>query len=210
MPRSRRGAGVDRSASTKKRIVEAGLETLKRDGFAGATSRAIASTGGFNQALIFYHFGTVNQLLLACLDETSARRMASYRAATEQARDLPALLAVARDIYREDLESGHVKVLAELIAGSSAFPELGPEIIARVQPWIRFTEETIARALGSSPIAALVSPSDLAHAVVAFYLGIELLSHLDGDRARADRLFEVAGAGAAMLAALLGDAERDG
>jgi hypothetical protein len=136
--------------------------------------------------------------------------MAAYRAATENARDLLSLVSVARDIYREDLQSGHVKVLAELIAGSSAFPELGPEIAARIQPWIEFTEQAIDRALGPSPLKGLISPSDLAYAVVAFYLGIEMLSHLDGDRSRADRLFEVAGAGADMFGSLFVGSENEG
>jgi AcrR family transcriptional regulator len=53
---------------TKLEIVEAAVETLKTAGFHGSSAREIARTGGFNQALIFYHFGTVRQLLLAALD----------------------------------------------------------------------------------------------------------------------------------------------
>lgn len=57
--------------ATRQRIVDATLETLRNEGFAGATSRAIARAGDFNQALIFYHFGTLDGLLLAALDKTS-------------------------------------------------------------------------------------------------------------------------------------------
>src|SRR6266581_2280999 len=45
---------------TKRRILDAALEALRTEGFAGATSRAIARIGGFNQALIFYHFGSLD------------------------------------------------------------------------------------------------------------------------------------------------------
>src|SRR5207249_1839872 len=44
--------------ATRAQFVEATIETLKREGFAGASARAIARTGGFNQSLIFYHFGS--------------------------------------------------------------------------------------------------------------------------------------------------------
>ena len=57
-----RGSGDDGRAHAA-RIVEAAIETLKTEGFAGASARAIARTGGFNQALVFYHFGSVNELL---------------------------------------------------------------------------------------------------------------------------------------------------
>ena len=49
---------------TAQTIVKAALETLREEGFAGASSRAIARRGGFNQALIFYHFGSLANLLL--------------------------------------------------------------------------------------------------------------------------------------------------
>ena len=68
------------SSGTKARIAEAALETLKTVGFAGASARAIAHQGGFNQALIFYHFGSVQAVLLAAFDLMSDRRMAAVRA----------------------------------------------------------------------------------------------------------------------------------
>src|SRR3982075_261149 len=73
-------------SGTKLQIAEAALETLKANGFAGASARAIAHTGGFNQALIFYHFGSVQNALLAALDLISERRLADYGPAFETAR----------------------------------------------------------------------------------------------------------------------------
>jgi AcrR family transcriptional regulator len=188
---------------TKLRLIEAALETLKRAGFAGTSAREIARTGGFNQALIFYHFGSVNHLLLAALDETSARRMARYRDAVGGARSLTELIDVAARIYREDLESGHITVLAEMIAGSSAHPELGPVIADRIEPWIRFTEEAIAGVLAGWPFEELLPLRDVAFAIVAFYLGVELLTHLQGDRSRADALFGLATRLTPLLTSLL-------
>jgi AcrR family transcriptional regulator len=188
---------------TKGRIVEAALETLKRSGFAGASARDIGRTGGFNQALIFYHFGTVNDLLLAALDETSARRMVAYREAVAGAGTLPELVDIATRIYREDLESGHIKVLAEMIAGSSAHPELGPEIAARIEPWVHFAEDVLLDLLKGSPLESLIPARQVAHAVVAFYLGVELLDHLQPDRFGAGPLFDLAGRTAPLVAGLV-------
>jgi AcrR family transcriptional regulator len=175
--------------TTKDRIVSAALTTLKEAGFAGASARAIAARGGFNQALVFYHFGSVQNLLLAALDRTSAGRMERYEAALAQAETVPAMLAVARAVFTEDLESGHVTVLSELIAGSLAHPELGPRVIERMEPWIDFADRAVQKALSHTPLAGLLPTRDLAFAVVAFYLGIDLLTQLDGDRSRAERLF---------------------
>src|SRR5438270_3891359 len=98
--------------ATRKRIVKAAVETLKQEGFARTSARAVAKQGGFNQALVFYHFGAMTDLLLAALDETSARRMARYRETLEGVDDLGRLAELAGRIYREDLDAGHMTVLA--------------------------------------------------------------------------------------------------
>ena len=74
---------------TRARIVEAAVATLRTAGFAGASARAIAAAGGFNQALIFYHFGSLDDLLLAALDATAAARLARYEAAVAKAGACP-------------------------------------------------------------------------------------------------------------------------
>src|ERR1051325_3338128 len=193
------------SSVTRARIVDAAIETLKRDGFAGASARAIARTGGFNQALIFYHFGSINDLLMAALDETSSRRMASYRDAVRGATSLPELIAVAGTIYRDDLGSGHIKVLAELIGAASAVPDLGQQISTRIEPWTHLARDAIEGVMKDSPIATLVPVNELAHAVVALYLGMELLTNLDGDRSKAEALFHRATLVAPLLSVLLPD-----
>src|SRR5687767_195095 len=96
--------------ATKERIVEAALKTLKEKGFAGASSRAIARAGDFNQALIYYHFGNVDALLLAALDKTSAERLERYRQEVEKADTAEQLAEVAARVYKEDRESGHMTV----------------------------------------------------------------------------------------------------
>ncbi len=195
--RGRRG-----SQDTRQRIVEVALDTVKSEGFTGASARSIAERGGFAQALIFYHFGTVNHLLLAALDETSGRRLAAYRTAVEQAKTLPELLQTAARLYREDLAAGHITVLNELIGASLAYPELRPEIAARVQPWVRFAEDVIVRASAGGPLAELIPSRDAAFATVALYLGMQMLTHLNGDDTATGSLFATGERVAALVATL--------
>lgn len=174
---------------TKERIVAATLEVLKEKGFSGATARAIAERAEVNQALVFYHFGTVKALLLAALDATSAERLERYEAALAESRTPAELVATARELYSEDLASGHTTVLAELIAGGINDPDLGPAITQRVDPWIAFAEAAITKAVAGTPFDNILPTRDIAFAVVAFYIGIELVTALEDDRSRAEDLF---------------------
>lgn len=189
--------------STKSRIVEAALETLRVRGFAGSSAREIARQGRFNQALIFYHFGSVQNLLLAALDLVSARRMRAYEPAFEQARTVSELAILAREIYAEDLENGYVTILGEMVAGGVSNAELGREVAARLEPWIAMVEAKVRAVLAGSLFESIVPPRDVAFAIVALYLGIDMISQLEGDHSRSESLLDLGVRYAPMSAALL-------
>ena len=184
-------------------MIDAALDTIRSKGFKGATARAIARTGGFNSALIFYYFGTLNGLLLAALDHSSEQRMKLYRVAADEAQSLQELAEVAMRIYREDVEGGHITVFSELVGASLSQPELAPEIMARAQPWLDFVEGAISKVLKGSPFEQFVPKRDLAFAIIAFYMGVNLLTHLDDDQERIVSLFDMARSMATLVSPML-------
>jgi AcrR family transcriptional regulator len=189
--------------NTKSRIVEAALQTLKQRGFAGCSAREIAKQGGFNQALVFYHFGSVHNLLLAALDLVSNRRMQAYQPPFEQAQTVAELAALARTIYAEDLENGYVTVLAEMVAGGMSDPDLGSQVVARLEPWIEMVQRKVQALVAGSLFEALIPARDVAYAIIALYLGVDMLSQLDGDHTRAESLLELGIRYAPVAGALL-------
>jgi AcrR family transcriptional regulator len=199
MPGPRTSASA---TQTRSALVLATVETLKADGFSGTSARAIARRAGCNQGLIFYHFGSVANLLLAALDVVSADRLERYDAAAAQASSLSQLAELAEVIFQEDLDHGHATVLAELVSGAASMPGFGAEVAVRLRSWTLFAQAAVDKAAGSSALASIVPSADIAHGLVALYLGLEMLSHLDGDRARALALFHHAKQLAALAEAL--------
>lgn len=189
----------ERSNETREALVAGAIEALREVGFAGASAREIAVRAECNQALVFYHFGSVTELLLAALDDVSARRLAVYTDLVDKASTLSELIDSARAIFAEDLDAGHVAVLVEMIAGAQSTPGLGEQVAAKLAPWRDFAESAIHQALKGSPVALLLPAKELAHAVVAGFLGLELLANLDGDRAAALNLFDRARLVAGLL-----------
>jgi AcrR family transcriptional regulator len=188
--------------TTKQQIARAALEALQTEGFAGATSRTIARIGGFNQALIFYHYGSLENLLLAALDLTSDEQMSRYRAALDTAGTLEELVHAVRVNYQEDSDSGHVAVVSQMVAGSIARPELAKGVLERMEPWVDLCEEAIRKVVAGSTLEEVLPIRELAYALVSFYLGANLLTHLDG-APRTAALFERADELAPLLAAIL-------
>jgi AcrR family transcriptional regulator len=201
-PRSALAKGSERSTLTRRQFVDAAIETLKSDGYVGASARTIANRAGLNQGLIFYHFGSVANLLLAALDAVSEERLHHYGATVSGATSPSQLVDAAEGIFRNDLDAGYITVLVEMIAGASSTPGLGPEVASRIQPWRQFAQSTIETSLGNSPLSSVFPAKDVAHAVVALYLGLEMLSHLDGDSEPALALFAHAKQMAALIESL--------
>jgi hypothetical protein len=54
--------------------------------------------------------------------------------------------------------------------------------------------------LHGSPFESLIPPRDLAFGFIALYLGMDMLTHLEGDRSRAESLLELG----AQLSNLIG------
>ena len=145
--------------------------------------------------------------MLAALDEVSVVRHVHYQAVVDRAQGLGELVDAAEEVFEEDLDAGHIAVLAEMIAGASATPGLAPEVAARIAPWRQFASDTLGGVLSDTPLAAIIEPDVAAHAVVALYLGLEMLAHLDGDRTAALALFARARQLAVLVQALSGPPE---
>lgn len=187
------GGGRKNSEETRERLLTAAGEVLREEGYAGASARAIATRAEANSALVFYHFGGVDQLLLAALDRSSAERMTMYREEASRARTLEELVEVATRIYRTDLERGYITEFSELVAAAVTKPELREEIRRRSEPWIDFIADEWERVVGGSPLGGLLPAREVAYGALTFYLGVNLFSVLDEDASRTEAVFDLAG-----------------
>ena len=196
-PRGRAGA-----EATRARIVEAALQALRDEGIAGISARGIARHGGFNQALIFYHFGSVEGLLVSVAKSESERRSALYAPALAEVSSLRELVGVARRLHDEEFQTGTVAALTQMLAGAVGSEELASGIADSLRPWTDIVGETIDRLLAGTAFDEVLPREDLTSGIAALFLGIELLTSLDpatGDSS----LFATMEAVAALIDGLL-------
>lgn len=186
-------AGRKSSEETRRRLLDAADQVLREHGYAGTSARTIATAAEVNSALVFYHFGGVDQLLLAALDRASADRMERHRATAASARTVEELVEAGVRIYRDDLEHGHLAQFSELVAAAVTKPELRAAVAERSEPWLAFVEESWERVAGGTPLGRLLPPREVANAALTFYLGVNLFSVLDPDQSRTEDVFALAG-----------------
>ncbi|MCW7945442.1 TetR family transcriptional regulator [Streptomyces hygroscopicus] len=177
------------TGTTKAKLLEGALRTLTEQGIAGTSARTIAATAGVNQALVFYHFGSVDELLAAACRHATEQRVARYRERLDAIGSLAELLAFGREMHEEEKAQGHVTVLGQLLAGAGTHPRLASATAAGLELWIVEIERVLTRVLASTPLGEFADAGGLARAVSASFVGIELYEGVDA-----------AGAGAALAA----------
>jgi AcrR family transcriptional regulator len=195
---SKRGRGADPDL-TRRRLLDAAIATLDRAGYAGATARAVSEEAGCNQASIYYHFGGLPELLVAALIDSNERRFAAYRAAIEPLDDPATIVAAWQALHDEDVRSGHIGAMTELVGATGAEPRLREGVTAAMSAWRNFISGTIRRALAGRGLDGGFPVDEAADVILATFLGVELLGHLDGDADRAGRLFAAGRALAGLL-----------
>lgn len=168
-----------RRDDTRRKLIDGAIETLRTRGIAGTTARAIASAADVNQALVFYHFGTVDGLIDAACRESAAERVAFYHDRFRAVRSLRELLALGRELNIAERDAGNVAVLAQVLAGARQDPGLAAAARYSLGLWVAEIEAVLRRVLASSPVSELAAPADLAPAVAAAFVGFELYEGID-------------------------------
>lgn len=182
-----------RTTETRRRLIDATIETIRTKGIASVSARTIASTGKVNQALIFYHFGSVQALLGEASLVTTAERVASYDEKFDAVTSFAGLIAVATELHAEEHAAGNVNVLAQVLAGSPANPELAKVTGQALSLWTDRVERVLQRLLKDSPIGEALDAKTLANLVSATFIGLELVGPTkpgspDSDLAGLERL----------------------
>jgi AcrR family transcriptional regulator len=160
-------------AATRSAILDAALRRLVQDGYARLNLRDIAREAGVNHALINYHFGSKQQLLLAVLD--AANRRLIERQERMYAQPMPASekWRQACVFYEDDLRSGFVRLMMELMAASFTDETLRGEFVPRMLAWHRLIDAEVAQTIERHGLDLPVSARAIGAFISCFWAGME-------------------------------------
>jgi AcrR family transcriptional regulator len=166
-------------ADTKEKLLDAAVTCLREDGIAGLSARVIAKHAGVNQALVFYHFNSVTELVDAACRRGVDDAADFYREQFDAVTSLSELLSVGRDLHDREKASGNVAVMAQLMSGAQQDPALAESARYAMSRWNAEIERVVRRVLATSPLAEVVEAPGLARAISAGFIGLELYEGVD-------------------------------
>jgi AcrR family transcriptional regulator len=131
---------------------------------------------------VHYHFGSKGGLVLALLETENQRRLT--RQADMYAQDAPLWQRYeqACDFLEDDLESGFVRVLQEMIAAGWSTPEIGAAARTLLGGWYELLTEVATEAAAKLGGLGPFSPAEAATLIGNAFMGSEALLLLGFDR----------------------------
>lgn len=127
---------VRNTSATREAILEAARRRLLEDGFARLSTRSVAEAAGVPLSQVHYHFGSKQQLILDVLQAEDARRLERQTNMYAEERPLWQRYEQACDFLEDDLASGYVRVLQEMIAAGWSDPAIGARVRELLQGWL--------------------------------------------------------------------------
>lgn len=164
-----------RTLQTRRRLIDATMETIRQQGVAKLSARTIGATGGVNQALVFYHFGTVDGLVAEACRVLTTERVERHRDALDAVTTWAGLIDVAEQVRADEREEGNVAVLGQILAASHGNPDLAVAAGDAIALWTGAVRPALQRLLATSPVGELFDAETLTDLAASAFVGIELM-----------------------------------
>lgn len=176
---TKKPGGPQTADDTRVKLRRAAREVVCERGLAGASARTIAGHAAVNQALIFYHFGSVSELLEAASADAIETSVEYYRAAFATVTSFDELVTVARKLQERERAIGNVAFMAQMLSGATQDPVLARATRFAMDAWTAEVRTVLERVVANSPAEDLIDTRGLADLVCAGFIGIELYGSAD-------------------------------
>jgi AcrR family transcriptional regulator len=130
---------------TRASILEAARSTLLALGSANLSTRAVAEAAEVPLSQIHYHFGSKQQLILAVLDAENQKLLDRQRTMFGGPEPLSVQWDRACDYLDEDLDSGYVRILNEMISAGWSDEEVAAAVREYMSGWFRLLADVATR-----------------------------------------------------------------
>ena len=161
------------AADTASRIAEAARSCLLEEGYANLSTRRVAERAAVPLSQIHYHFKGKQGLLLAVLARENERLVERQTRMYAADAPLSARYDQACDFLDDDLASGYVRVLQEMIAGGWSDDRVAAEVIGLLKSWLDLLAEVAGEAERRFGSLGPFSAEDVAMLVGMAFMGAE-------------------------------------
>jgi AcrR family transcriptional regulator len=163
------------TADTRASILAAARDRLLAIGYANISTRAVADAAEVPLSQIHYHFGSKQQLILAVLEAENDRLLRRQRAMYAGPEPLWRQWQQACDYLDEDIESGYVRILQEMIAAGWSDADVAAKVREYLAGWYTLLAEVASRESSRLGGLGAFEPAEIAALMGLPFTGAESL-----------------------------------
>ena len=165
-----------RKPETSTNLLDAAKKVLRQSGYAGLSTRDVAAVAGVPLSQIHYHFGSKQGMVLALFEHLNAQLLDRQDALFgDPALKLSAQWERACDYLDDDIASGYVRVLQELIAASFSDAEVAKVVRAGIMGWVDLIVGVARRAEEKFGGLGPLTPEEIGAFAANAFIGAESL-----------------------------------
>jgi AcrR family transcriptional regulator len=168
-------APADARGDARIGLLEAAETCLREHGYAGLSTRRVAEAAGMPLSQIHYHFGSKDALMLALLEFQNERLLERQRATFASDAPLWKRWERACDHLDEDLASGYVRTLQEMIAAGWSNAEVAAAVRRFLGGWYALLRAVAKEATDRFGALGPLRADDIACLIGGGFLGAEAM-----------------------------------
>jgi AcrR family transcriptional regulator len=155
--------------------MESARSCLLADGYAGLSTRKVADRAGVPLSQIHYHFGGKRGMVLSLLDYENGLLVGRQRQMYAASAPLWKRYEQACEFLDDDLASGYVRVLQEMIAAGWSDDAVAQQVLGMLQSWMDILETVAREAETRFGSLGPFTAADVATLICLAFLGGETL-----------------------------------
>jgi AcrR family transcriptional regulator len=161
------------ATDTSTKIMESARTCLLADGYANLSTRKVAEGASVPLSQIHYHFGGKRGMVLALLEYENQRLVGRQREMYAAPVPLWKRYEQACDFLDDDVASGYVRVLQEMIAAGWSDDAVARQVLAMLQGWLDVLEDVAREAETRFGSLGPFTPAEIAALIGLSFLGGE-------------------------------------
>lgn len=158
---------------TARGILNAAKASLLEVGYSNLSTRSIAEKAGVPLSQIHYHFGSKRNLILSVLERENQRLLERQERMYGEEMPLWKQWEQACDFFDDDLASGYVNVLMEMVAAGWSDREISQAVWKQLKGWFDLLASVAERAANQFGGLGPFTPSEVAALAGLPFIGAE-------------------------------------
>ena len=168
--------GTVRKAETSTTLLEAAKKVLRQNGYAALSTRDVAAAAGVPLSQIHYHFGSKQGMMLALFEYLNAQLLDRQDAMFGDASlKLSEQWDRACDYLDDDIASGYVRILQELIAASWSDATVAKVVRTAIMAWVDLIVDAARKAERKLGGLGPLTPEQIGAFASSAFVGAESL-----------------------------------